>query len=113
MPQPTPPQLLGSLVGNDFVQSPFLDAWQSPLLPGRHKSGAPLIHAVASKVLSAAAAAGWTGPSPATPLLWAALDDGGLLDARARGLISASLDQYRVDDPDASAGGEMVPSGWR
>ena len=42
LPSPLWP-LLGSLVGNDFVQTRHLEAWQSPLLPARHKSGTPLI----------------------------------------------------------------------
>ncbi|KAL1527971.1 hypothetical protein AB1Y20_009342 [Prymnesium parvum] len=89
--------LFGSLVGNDFVQERYLEAWQAPLLPGRQKSGAPLIQAVAERVLSASNATGWSGPHPMTPILWSVLDFDGKLDAFARTLIQRSIEQYHID----------------
>lgn len=90
--------LLGSLVGNDFVPPHVLSDFHRTLLPGRQPSGAPLIEAVAAHVSSAAAAAGWSGPWPCTPLLWCALDWRGCLSPHARALIERSLEQYAVSE---------------
>jgi hypothetical protein len=85
--------LLGSLVGNDFVPKDDLDALHAHILPGRHASGGPLIEATARYVEAAAAAAGWVGPRPSTPLLWCAIDLHGRVSPRCRRLIEASLEQ--------------------
>ena len=90
--------LLGSLVGNDFVPTYLLSEFHRTLLPGRHASGGPLIEAVAAHVATAAAAAGWSGPWPCTPLLWCALDWRGCLSPEARARIERSLEQYAVSE---------------
>ena len=90
--------LLGSLVGNDFVPTHLLSDFHRLILPGRHASGGPLIEAVAQHVAAAAAAAGWAGPWPCTPLLWCALDWTGKLSDEVRKLIERSLEQYAVSE---------------
>ena len=97
LPSPLMP-LVGSLVGNDFVSQNALGGFHSALLAGtgHNASGAPLIEAVAAFVRRKSEAAGWKGPRPATPLLWAALDLDGRLRADVRELVEASLAQYEV-----------------
>lgn len=89
---------MGSLVGNDFVPVRMLADFHRALLPGRHAAGAQLIEAVSRHVATAAAAVGWCGPRPSTPLLWAALDWQGQLSTTARGLVEQSLDQYAIGE---------------
>lgn len=90
--------LMGSLVGNDFVPQHVLSDWHRSVLQGRHASGSPLIEAVSQRVQEAAAAAGWTGPWPMSPMMWCALDWSRLLSRDTRALIERSLEQYAVSD---------------
>ena len=101
LPSPLLP-LLGSLVGNDFVPTDLLSNFHRALLPGRHAAGAVLIDAVARHVAAATGAAGWRGPHPSTPLLWAALDWEGRLSAAARALVERSLEQYAIGEEGSS-----------
>ena len=88
--------LLGSLIGNDFVPTAALSRWHSSLMPERHAHGSPLIEAVAAHLGTAAAAVGWRGPRPMTPVLWCALDFGRRLTAPVRATVCISLEQYAV-----------------
>ena len=88
--------LLGSLIGNDFVPTAALSRWHSSLMPERHAHGSPLIEAVAAHLGMAAAAVGWRGPRPMTPVLWCALDFGRRLTAPVRATVCISLEQYAV-----------------
>lgn len=88
--------LLGSLIGNDFVPTAALSRWHSSLMPERHAHGSPLIEAVATHLGAAAAAVGWRGPRPMTPVLWCALDFGRRLTTPVRATVCISLEQYAV-----------------
>ena len=103
--------LVGSLIGNDFVPSHALASFHRAVMPGRHAHGSPLIEAVVQHVSTAANAAGWLGPCPATPLLWCALDWDVNLSPEARSLVERSLEQYAITDDFAELSPSLVERG--